>query len=842
MNKSEHMKNLHPRSILVLIVSLLMSISFAANTNISGIVNSYASVGAIGANNITVGAFAPSYTPSCGDRIMLIQMKGASISTANNSNFGNITSINNAGNYEVLTIESISGSVLTFTQNLSASYTIAGLVQAVYVPRYEDATVTGAITASPWDGTVGGVVAIEADGTITLNADIDVSTQGFRGGNFHLTSQVTPNGFACGFFNFFNNGNVGDQWVYNAADQRFAVEKGESIIDFANIWGKGKLATGGGGGGIESGGGGGGANYGTGGDAGGGNPASTGLGCTLLDVAGKGGASLSGQIPGGKIFLGGGSGAGNNGNEFSGTSPNYFGGAANTDPAIGRNGGGIIYISANEIIGNGQSILANGEDGYTPSGSVDNFGGSGGGAGGFVLLEANSFTGAINTEAKGGMGSSVQVTVTSSRRRGAGGGGGGGVVWFSGGSVPAGANVDVAGGARGLSYFNTNTLSPAQYGTVGGNGATLTGLSTGAADIVESALVSATASDTKTLNAGMVTFSDGGIIAKLNPNGNNLGSTVATVTTGSTGPFTPSNGCGALDEYYMTRVYSIVPTNQPTTACDVSIYVTQAELASFIAFTNGLGTVYDNCWGAVNSINDLIITADHSSGTKEVIIPTATFLVCADAWRLDFSVSEFSTFYIHSNSGLFNNNLLPVELLDFSVKSENTNLNVLTWTTATEINNAGFEVQRSYDGEQFEKIAWVVGNGNSNEIQEYAFEDYLLDGKINVENIYYKLKQIDFNEEYAYSPIEVVRYEVAEIANAISVFPNPANNFVKLQSTSENIEEVQFYSSSGRLLKRVKTDFSKEIEINIDFLNPGMYFLRIISSGGVVTSQLQVSY
>ena len=824
------MKKIYTYSILSLVLSLFLNFSFAVNTNISGVINSYAAVTAVGTNSIDVGGFSPSYTPACGDRIMLIQMKGASISTGNNSSFGNISNANNAGNYEILTIENVSGGTLTFTTNIG-SYTVSGLVQAVYIPRYEEATVTGTLTAMPWNGTTGGVIGLEADGTITLNAGIDASSQGFRGGDFHTIGP--PAREFC--FLWFYNYNVGDDWVYNFANRSYAVEKGESISTHASIWGKGKLANGGGGGGVESGGGGGGSNFGSGGDAGGGNPASS-TACGSTDVGGRGGASLNSSIASGKIFLGGGSGAGNNGN-----TNNYYSSNAEALPAQGRNGGGIIYIGANELIGNGNAITANGEDGYTPPASVNNFGGSGGGAGGSVLVDANIVTGSVTVEAKGGFGSTVRVTTTSSRRRGAGGGGGGGIVWFSSASTPAGATVDVSGGARGLSYYNTNTLAPSHYGTVGSAGGSLTGLNVNSSTFTDDGLVSATASATNAVNAGEVLFSNNGTIAKLDANGNNLGSTSITVTTGSTGPFTPSTGCGAINEHYMPRVYEITPTTQPITSCNVSLYVTQAELNSFIALTNGLGTAYDNCWGAVNSINDLVITAHHSSSSKEIIVPTATYLSCPDAWRLDFAVSEFSTFYIHSNGGLLTNNLLPVELIEFDAKSKSPNVNVLEWTTATEVNNFGFEVLRSYDGVQFEKIGWVDGHGNSTEVISYEFEDVLQKWK-NIPNIYYKLKQVDYNEEFEFSNIEVVHYQTLIKALEVKVYPNPAKDFVQIESNGENIETVHIIDNTGRLVQVENGVSSNFFKINTKNLNPGTYFLRIISDGGVVTSKLQVSH
>jgi hypothetical protein len=91
---------------------------------------------------------------------------------------------------------------------------------------------------------------------------------------------------------------------------------------------------------------------------------------------------------------------------------------------------------------------------------------------------------------------------------------------------------------------------------------------------------------------------------------------------------------------------------------------------------------------------------------------------------------------------------LPVELISFGAKSKQSFIQ-LDWITATEINNEGFEIQRSVDGENFTSIGWVYGNGSTTEIIEYKFKDNEPMQGIN----YYRLKQIDFDGQYEYSNI-----------------------------------------------------------------------------------------
>lgn len=803
--------------IQLLLLLLITNIIYATNTNISGVVNTYDAVSSVATNSITLNS-ASAHSYVCGDRLMLIQMKGATINTVNTAAFGNISSIGNAGNYEMATVTSVSGTTITFSENLSKTYDVAGLVQAIYVPHYEDATVTATLTAQAWDGATGGVLAIEVDGTLTMNADIDVSQLGFRGGDYHPNTQPSPSSYVClnlGFFQLYEE-NVGMDFRYNAANKSYAVEKGESIsTNSTYLWGKGKFISGGGGGGVESGGGGGGANYGAGGNGADGNPLSS--ACNNPDVAGLGGIALSAQINTDKIFLGGGSGAGCNGNVNG-----YYTAAQNTLPAIGRNGGGIIYVSSNTIVANGNSILANGENGYVEtSTTIDNFGGSGGGAGGSILLDTDLFQTVISIEANGGYGTTVRTNNTGARRRAAGGGGGGGVVAFA--SATATASVD--GGDGGLSYSSGSTLRSSHYGVAGGNGAVISAYSIPGTEYKGASLTTATTTKTDfVLGSNYHYISDNGILVAINPNTNDLGSTIVTTTVGGASAF-PSVGCSE-DELYLPRVVEVVPTTQPTSACDVSLFMTSAELTAFMAQTAAQSANYKSCWGEVTGVSDLVVTVVHPNGANEALIPTITYDACTDIYRLDVQVNEFSTFYIHSNKGTLSGNLLPVEWLSFDADYISEEEVELKWTTGVEINNDGFFVERSYDGENFEEIDWVNGQGNINSKTDYTYLDYI-DIYKDHSNVYYRLNQMDYNGEQEYSKIVALKLKTYNFIGEL--YPNPTYSQVSIDviNNTDAVCNITIYNTIGKLVyqKIAKTSSKSlsKVDIEIESLNAGIY-------------------
>lgn len=181
-----------PFTLKIKIALVFLILTFhLAEAQISGIINTYSKVTAtdLSCNTVTV-LDASGFT--VGDTILIIQMKGATMDETNTAAFGNLTSLNNAGNYEFATIKTVSGNDLTLINTLLRSYTVADLVQIVSVPQYTNVAITGTLTAKDWDGATGGVLVFEASGTVIMNADIDVSALGFRGGN------VSDNGGNCG--------------------------------------------------------------------------------------------------------------------------------------------------------------------------------------------------------------------------------------------------------------------------------------------------------------------------------------------------------------------------------------------------------------------------------------------------------------------------------------------------------------------------------------------------------------------------------------------------------------------------------------------------------------------
>lgn len=367
------------------------------------------------------------------DLVLIVQMQGASINGNNNASYGEIINLNNAGNHEYSEVKAIIGNKILLKYPLLFQYDIIGNVQVIKVPQYNNPTIVGTLKCPKWDGKTGGILAIDVTGTLTMNANIDVSATGFRGG-------IVINGS-----DYLSDTNYFDETPSLVANAL----KGEGISYYGMepfTSGKGAVANAGGGGNSHTAGGGGGANFGCGGKGGWGFPVDG----FYTFTNGLGGYALNYSNTENRIFMGGAGGAGS-------THANE-----GTD---GGNGGGMVLITANVIEGNGNSIISKGDSSLSTFSNLHVDGIGGAGAGGSIILSTNNITSTLNINVDGGDGGeSPQIGA------GPGGGGGGGLVWFNSSIVPPLANVSVNGGVAGKS---NSTF----YGAINGcNGGVLTNL------------------------------------------------------------------------------------------------------------------------------------------------------------------------------------------------------------------------------------------------------------------------------------------------------------------------------------------------------------------------------
>ncbi len=178
---------------------------------------------------------------------------------------------------------------------------------------------------------------------------------------------------------------------------------------------------------------------------------------------------------------------------------------------------------------------------------------------------------------------------------------------------------------------------------------------------------------------------------------------------------------------------------------------------------------------------------------------------------------------------------LPISLTSLTGKANGKTVQI-NWSTASEINNNKYEVQRSNAGKNFTTIGSLKGAGTSNNINNYTFNDENPAAGTN----YYRLKQYDFDGTISTSETIAVKSNVAE--STISVSSNGVQTDVQIMSANSTSASLYLYDINGRKLAdqnvSLTTGFNKII-VNSS-LTPGIYFIKLIDGGKVITQKFAV--
>jgi len=157
---------------------------------------------------------------------------------------------------------------------------------------------------------------------------------------------------------------------------------------------------------------------------------------------------------------------------------------------------------------------------------------------------------------------------------------------------------------------------------------------------------------------------------------------------------------------------------------------------------------------------------------------------------------------------------LPVSMLSFIAKPE-ANTIIIQWTTATETNNRGFDVQKSTNGKEFTTIGWVDGNGSTVNISEYSFVDKEVRANVVY---YYRLKQIDHDGKECFSKVVAAVMKDNSVV-AYDVFPNPYKEITQLRYiiTRPATVTIEISDMLGKVVKKYQQGLQDEGTYSIPF-------------------------
>jgi Subtilase family/Secretion system C-terminal sorting domain len=339
--------------------------------------------------------------------------------------------------------------------------------------------------------------------------------------------------------------------------------------------------------------------------------------------------------------------------------------------------------------------------------------------------------------------------------------------------------------------------------------------------------------------SGWIDFVQAGkLIASINPNGQNMGSTdvQSYINTGAV----RINS----DQFYHDRNITIKPTTTNLAdSATVRFYFLDTETEALINAT-GCSYCYKPSMAyelGVSKYSD----ADDSkeNGTLSDNTPgNYIFINSANVKKVpfdkgyyaEFKVKNFSEFWLN-NGGFDKNTPLPVELISFTARKKNGKDVLAEWTTASENNVNRFEIEvakgnTAYQQNQFLKSGEVRSLGNSVFEQRYQFTDLEV-GKSGVR--YYRLKIVDNDGAFKFSPIRPVVFD-EEIK--WQVYPNPSAGIfgLSLQAADGEVVNVKVHDLSGKVIKLYQFKATGFVQkINIDIKGPefaaGLYLLEAVT-------------
>jgi hypothetical protein len=185
--------------------------------------------------------------------------------------------------------------------------------------------------------------------------------------------------------------------------------------------------------------------------------------------------------------------------------------------------------------------------------------------------------------------------------------------------------------------------------------------------------------------------------------------------------------------------------------------------------------------------------------------------------------------------------VVPVELTSFTALSNGADVE-LNWTTATETNNQGFEIQRMSAGGSFEQVGYVAGFGTTTEPKAYSF----IDSKLSEGNYTYRLKQIDFDGTFTYSDVVNVEVEIPLEYALEQNYPNPFNpsTTIKYSIPEDGYVKLAVYNMLGEEVATIvnATQKAGRYEMNFDAsgLSSGVYVYRIEAANYTASKKLML--
>jgi hypothetical protein len=264
----------------------------------------------------------------------------------------------------------------------------------------------------------------------------------------------------------------------------------------------------------------------------------------------------------------------------------------------------------------------------------------------------------------------------------------------------------------------------------------------------------------------------------------------------------------------------------------VKFYYTQSEYDAVNAAVAGGLSGMEEMW-FYKVTNGETFPAISSLEASEVLILTNDATTPAtNKWVMGTKVASseyFAEYLVSSFSGGGGGGSvgglapLPIELIYFHAYADG-DVAKLKWSTASETNNRGFEIQHSLDGENWKNLGFVEGIGNSVAVTNYNF----IHEEPRVGINYYRLEQIDLDGKVEFLPIKNIHFASKE-NEPINIYPNPAKDFLNITNVKG---QGKIYNISGHLVTEMNLTEDGINTINVMELGQGVFHLVVIKDNG----------
>ena len=299
-------------------------------------------------------------------------------------------------------------------------------------------------------------------------------------------------------------------------------------------------------------------------------------------------------------------------------------------------------------------------------------------------------------------------------------------------------------------------------------------------------------------------------------------------------------------------VYSIINVTESGTLTDVNVLNingTHSWIADLkVSIKSPLSTTYVILWNALCGSNanfninfDDQATSNYSTiacpmtgGLRykpNALLSTFNGQEMQGTWTLkieDVSNNDGGALNGWSPEVCAQNLVLPVTFVDFKTASQRKNI-LLDWQTTAEINNKGFEIQRSDDfNTGFRTLDFVAAQNSKNAIKHYQY----IDNEVVVgKTYYYRLRQLDNEGREMFSATRAANLDKSGLWD-IAISPNPVHDFFRLSVFSKNeiSKQVEIATIDGKTIKRFDT-IENELNIEVEGLAQGLYFIKVASEG-----------